>query len=99
MYTPADGARLTVTAACPISDDVVDVHGVDIVELGGVEEAACYLHHGEMVNIGEGYQALATWIEDNGYRTDGTAREVYLDSHPKPEAEWRTELQMPLIHS
>ncbi len=35
--------------------------------LSGVAEAACYLHKGTMDRIGEGYQALATWIEDHGY--------------------------------
>ncbi len=33
----------------------------------------------------------------NGYRTDGTAREVYLATHPEPEENWRTELQMPIV--
>ena len=42
-------------------------------------------------------RALAGWIEDNGYRTDGTAREVYLVSHPEPEERWQTELQMPIV--
>ena len=48
-----------------------------------------------MVDIGQ-LPALAVWIEDNGYRTDGTAREVYLVSHPEPQQDWVTEIQMPV---
>jgi DNA-binding transcriptional MerR regulator len=87
-YAPADGDRLRVMVACPVGDNgqILD----------GIEQAACYVHHGTMDTIGEGYQILATWIEDNGYRTDGTAREVYLVSHPEPQERWQTELQMPV---
>jgi DNA-binding transcriptional MerR regulator/effector-binding domain-containing protein len=97
-YAPTDDGRLTVTAACPINDDVT-VDGIDIAVLDRIGEAACYLHEGKMNSIGEGYQTLATWIEDNGYRTDGTAREVYVLSHPEPEERWQTELQMPIARS
>jgi effector-binding domain-containing protein len=64
-----------------------------------VAEVASYLYCGAMAGIAEGYQMLATWIEDQGYRTDGTAREVYLVSHPEPEERWETELQMPITRS
>lgn len=94
-YVPAGGERLTVTAACPVGGDVA-VDSLQITELDGIEQAACYVHHGTMVTIDEGYQILATWIEDNGYRTDGTAREVYLVTYPEPEERWQTELQMPV---
>lgn len=98
-YAPADGDGLIVTAACPIGDDltVTGVGGPPVVTLPGVAQAATYVHHGRMADIGEGYQALATWIEDNGYRTDGTARETYLVGHPEPEETWLTELAMPIV--
>ena len=88
-----------MTAACPIDDGptVSCVDGLDVVTLPGTEQAATYVHHGRMADIGEGYQALATWIEDNGYRTDGTARETYLVGHPEPEDAWLTELAMPIV--
>ncbi|PZG22892.1 MerR family transcriptional regulator [Spongiactinospora gelatinilytica] len=94
-YAPADGDRLTVTGACPIAADAT-AGPLEVTTLDGITAAACYVHHGPMAAIGEGYQALATWIEDNGHRTDGTAREVYLISHPEPEERWQTELQMPI---
>ncbi|RII17826.1 Multidrug-efflux transporter 1 regulator [Streptomyces sp. YIM 130001] len=97
-YAPEEGEKLTVTAACPIGDDVT-LDGVDISVLDGHDEVAVHVHHGAMLTIGEAYQTLATWIEDNGYLTDGTAREVYLLGHPEPEQNWRTELQMPITRS
>lgn len=97
-YAPLDGGKLAVTAGCPVADDV-DIDGIELSTLDAIEEAASYPHHGKMVDIGEGYQTLATWIDDNGHRTDGSAREVYLVSHPEPEENWRTELQMPIRQS
>jgi effector-binding domain-containing protein len=42
------------------------------------------------------WQALARWIDDNGYRSGEPAREHYLDC-PDDPAEWVTELQEPLV--
>lgn len=77
-------------------DAAVDSDALELTVLPEVARAACYAHLGEMSRIGEAYQTLATWIEDNGYRTDGTARAVYLVSHPEAESRWDTELQMPI---
>ncbi|MBN6041948.1 GyrI-like domain-containing protein [Amycolatopsis sp. 195334CR] len=93
-YAPAGGARLTVTAACPVGEDTVD--GVQLTVLDGIGQAACYVHHGTMATIDASYRILTTWIEDNGYRTDGTAREVHLVAHPDADDHWRTELQLPI---
>jgi DNA-binding transcriptional MerR regulator len=94
--TTKDG--LDITVGCPVAGEVGG-DTVRMVELPAVAEAACYLHQGTMASIDEGYQTLATWIEDQGYRTDGTAREVYLLSYPEPEEKWQTELQMPITRS
>lgn len=95
-YAPADGDGLTVTAACPVAESAT-ADSVRIEELDGIEQAACYVHHGAIATIGEAYQILATWIEDNGYQTDGRAREVYVVSYPEPEERWQTKIQMPVI--
>jgi effector-binding domain-containing protein len=97
-YAPTADGKLSVSAACTVADGVT-VDGLVISTLPAQEQVASYVHHGEMANIGEGYQILATWIDDNGYVTDGTAREVYLLSHPEPEEKWQTELQMPITAS
>ena len=70
--------------------------GVELVELPTIDSAATLVHDGVMAEIGASYQRLGVWIEENGYRTDGTAREVYLVSHPEPQQNWVTELQMPV---
>jgi effector-binding domain-containing protein len=41
-------------------------------------------------------QVVAQWIEDNGYRPAGYAREVYLDYDPEKAEEGVTELQLPV---
>jgi DNA-binding transcriptional MerR regulator len=99
-YAPDAGGGLrcqagfTVTEGATPGDDVPD--GIELVELPAIEHAATLVHHGVMAEIGASYQRLAVWIEENGYRTDGTAREVYLVSHPEPQENWDTELQMPV---
>ncbi len=40
--------------------------------------------------------ALAAWIEQQGYRPLGLAREVYVDYDPEHAATGVTELQVPL---
>ncbi|MEE4023750.1 MerR family transcriptional regulator [Gordonia sp. PKS22-38] len=97
-YAPTADGKLSVKAACTVADGVV-VDGLDTSILPVQEQVASYVHHGVMADIGEAYQTLATWIDDNGYVTDGTAREVYLVSHPEPEEKWQTELQMPVAAS
>lgn len=95
-YAPTDEGGLRVSAGFPIPTET-SLDSVRIQDLDRIERAACYVHHGTMATIGEGYQTLATWIEDNGHRTDGTAREVYLVGHPEPEERWQTELSMPIL--
>jgi effector-binding domain-containing protein len=38
---------------------------------------ACITHTGSIDNIQETYKAILKWIEENGYRIAGAAREVY----------------------
>lgn len=92
-YVTTETGGLEITVGCPVDSEV---ESLQVIELPAIPEAARYVYEGPMSGIDEGYQTLATWIEDNGYRTDGTAREVYLVSHPEPEQRWRTELQMPV---
>lgn len=46
-----------------------------------------------MDQVDQNYQALARWIEANGYEADGQSREIYLDC-PEDVSAWVTELQM-----
>lgn len=92
-YHPNAAHGLTVRACCPVPPS----SGMEPTrELPAMAIAARLRHNGPMATIGESYQLLATWIDTEGFRTDGSAREVYLVSHPEPQERWLTELQMPI---
>jgi effector-binding domain-containing protein len=50
---------------------------------------ACVIHHGPYTTIGEAYNALTRWVEGNGYRIAGAAREVNLQ--PPAQAGLQTD--------
>ena len=53
------------------------------------------MHRGSMANIMATIQILARWIDENGHRSSGYPREVYLET-PDDEDKWVTELQEPI---
>jgi effector-binding domain-containing protein len=89
---------ITVHAAFPISAEVPPGAGFDVVTLPPVAQAATALHEGPMSEAFRTGQRIATWIDDNGYRTvePGFAREVYLDCPPGEFEKWVTEMQVPV---
>ncbi|MFE6737376.1 MerR family transcriptional regulator [Streptomyces tubercidicus] len=72
--------------------------GFDIVTLPGLACAATVVHHGPMSRILPTAQNLAHWIDDNGYRSAGYARELYLECPPDQE-KWVTEIQEPVVRA
>ncbi|MBK5107822.1 MAG: GyrI-like domain-containing protein, partial [Anaerolineales bacterium] len=38
---------------------------------------ATVVHDGPFITIGEAYAAILKWIEANGYKINGPAREIY----------------------
>ncbi|MFD1542294.1 MerR family transcriptional regulator [Nonomuraea guangzhouensis] len=92
-YIPEDDGAVIVHAAFPVTVGPEDRHDFQIVALPGIETAATIIHHGSMEEVGSTFQALAHWIEENGYRASGLGREVYLHC-PDDLAEWVTELQI-----
>jgi DNA-binding transcriptional MerR regulator len=97
-YSPTDDGGLRCRAGITVTDGAVP-GGVDLVDLPALDVAATLVHRGAPATIEGSYQHLAVWIEENGYRTDGTAREVYLVSVPEPQQNWVTEIQMPVTTS
>ena len=90
---------ISVHAAFLIGDaEVGDDPGFQVVVLPAVEQAATALHEGAMSEAFRTGQKIATWIDDNGYRTvaPGFAREVYLDCPPGEFDKWVTEMQVPV---
>ncbi|GLV82250.1 hypothetical protein Slala03_19390 [Streptomyces lavendulae subsp. lavendulae] len=101
-YEPAHGGEpgsVLVHAGLPVAAAVraEDLGGgVRIVELPGVERAATVVHRGSMDGVLPTAQALARWIDANGHRSSGYARELNLDC-PEDRDRWVTELQEPLL--
>ena len=72
-----DGA-IVVHAAVPVVAEAGPDPGFNVVDLAEVETAAAIIHHGSMDDVMSTGQALARWIDANGYRSAGYAREVTL---------------------
>lgn len=90
----ADG-KVVVHAAVPVAGAVEDTNGLTITTLPGADKAVVLVHRGSMDNCMASWQAMARWIEDNGYTSTGYPREVYLGCPADPD-EWVTELQEPV---
>lgn len=87
-----------VHAGLPVAAGVrsEDLGGdVRVVVLPAVERAATVVHRGSMDSILPTAQALAQWIDANGERSGGYARELTL-ACPEDRDQWVTELQEPL---
>ena len=99
---PSRDGSIVVHAAVPVGtvDDTrphrtTAGHGFAIVELAAVDEAATIIHHGSMDDVLVTGQALARWIDANGYRSAGYVREITLEWSADPDC-WVTELQQPI---
>ncbi|NUR86244.1 MAG: MerR family transcriptional regulator [Nonomuraea sp.] len=90
-YVPEDDGTVMVHAGLEIAEP--GGVGFQVVDLPRIDLAATIIHHGDMDGVGPTFQTLAHWIEDNGYRSHGLAREVSLHC-PANAAEWVTELQL-----
>ncbi|MGV9213381.1 MerR family transcriptional regulator [Micromonospora sp. RB23] len=95
-YEPADdeGEAVVVHAGVSVAGGVAAVPDVTVRDLPAVGTAATIVHHGSMDDADRSVQALARWIEDNGYRPDGFAREVYLEYCQEAPEQGVTELQL-----
>ncbi|ALV47158.1 MerR family transcriptional regulator [Arthrobacter alpinus] len=95
-YEALDGGRVRVHAGCPVPDSVRDGE-FDVVTLPAVKQAATLIHRGTMDNVMPSVQALARWIDSNGFTSQGLNRELYLDYGMSDDPEqWVTELQEPV---
>lgn len=90
-----EGDGVVVHAGMPVDVERGGAHGLQVVDLPAIERAATILHHGSMDGVMPTVQALARWIEANGYRSAGYNRELYLECGEDRDA-WVTELQEPI---
>ncbi|WP_030988835.1 MerR family transcriptional regulator [Streptomyces sp. NRRL S-1813] len=72
--------------------------GFDVVTLPALDCVATVVHRGPMSRILPTVQNLAHWIDANGYRSAGYARELYLECPPDQE-NWVTEIQEPVVRA
>jgi DNA-binding transcriptional MerR regulator len=60
---------------------------------------ASTIHHGAYITLNAAHEAVARWIEANGYRISGPDREIYLyNRHPsrRDDPTYITEIQYPV---
>ncbi|MFE4976472.1 MerR family transcriptional regulator [Kitasatospora sp. NPDC056651] len=94
---PEGDGSVLVLAAVPVGPSArPDGHGFEVRDLAPIEEAATIVHRGSMDAVLGTSQELARFIEENGYRSAGYARELYLEC-PEDPAGWVTELQEPVV--
>ncbi|MGW1200891.1 MerR family transcriptional regulator [Streptomyces sp. NPDC002536] len=91
----ADGGdAILVHAAMPVATSAIG-SGFTLVDLPAIDSAATIVHRGSMDDVMPTVQALARWIDANGHRSAGFARELCLKA-PEDRAGWVTELQEPI---
>ncbi|MFE7313397.1 MerR family transcriptional regulator [Streptomyces sp. NPDC057555] len=91
---PEGGGRITVHAAVQVSAPLQD-GAFRILDLQSFDQAATIVHRGSMDAVLPTAQALARWIDSNGYQPSGYPREVTLEC-PENRDDWVTELQAPV---
>ncbi|MBX7266641.1 MerR family transcriptional regulator [Micromonospora sp. Llam7] len=95
-YDPADdGEAVVVHAGVGFDAGPAAARDFAVVDLPPVT-AATTIHHGPMDSADRSLQVLARWIEENDWRTDGYAREFYLEYWPEEADKGVTELQLPV---
>ncbi|MEE4592779.1 MerR family transcriptional regulator [Streptomyces sp. DSM 41524] len=93
---PEGGGAVTVHAAVQVSAPLREGEDLRILDLPSVDRAATIVHRGPMDAVVPTAQALAHWIDGNGYRSAGYPREINLEC-PENRDEWVTELQAPVV--
>ncbi len=68
----------------PFEGEVKEAGRVKVRTLPAVQTMACTLHHGPFQTVNQAYDAIVKWIEANGYRISGPAREVTLRATANP---------------
>jgi DNA-binding transcriptional MerR regulator len=91
-----EGDGVLVHAGLPLDVEPGGPHGLQVVDLPEIERAATIVHRGSMDAVMPTLQALARWIEANGWRSAGYNRELYLDCGEDRDT-WVTELQEPIV--
>lgn len=89
---------LDIEVAEPLAGPIRAGANVEVYELPAEERMACLVHKGPFSTMGKTYEALWTWMREQGYETRGPVREIYhkgdwLTDDPE---EYLTEIQAPI---
>ena len=89
-----------IEVGMPIADEITDSDRLKVYGLPEFETAACVVHSGPFATIGEAYDAIAKWMDENGYQSVGPWRELNLRP-PEPPGDQNdpntlTEIQFPV---
>jgi effector-binding domain-containing protein len=82
-----------------VPDEAKATPRINVYSLPGYEKAACLLYKGPFNNLGEPYDAIMKWMEENGYQIIGPCREVYLQeavAGKQDDPNTLTEIQFPV---
>ncbi len=77
----------------PLTDPAITIHDLPAGTM------ACAVHHGPYATLSQAYEAALPWIEANGYRVAGPARDIYLQatgSGDQNDAACVTEVMFPV---
>jgi len=89
------GEDVVVHAGIPVGPEVRSGRGFAVLDLPEIPRAATLVYRGAMEHVLPAWRSLEQWIDENGYRADGPAREWYLVYTENPD-DWVTELQVPV---
>ncbi|MFJ8578028.1 MerR family transcriptional regulator [Micromonospora sp. NPDC093277] len=96
-YEPeGEGEAVVVHAGATVGVDLAAARDFAVIDLPAIPTAAALVHHGSMDEVEATMQVLARWIEENGWRAEGYAREVYLEYCQNEPEKGVTELQIPI---
>jgi DNA-binding transcriptional MerR regulator len=89
--------HIDIEATVPIYKAVPSAEHAKIYTLPGIEQAACATLRGPLTQLSQTYETITRWIESNGYRIAGAAREVSHVCDISPDGDkWVIEVQMPI---
>ena len=89
-----------IEVTMPVGGEIAPEGRIRVYNLPAVATMACVVHNGPFATIGEAYDALAKWIDANGYQIVGPGRELNLrlpePSYNQNDPNTVNEIQFPV---
>jgi effector-binding domain-containing protein len=96
VYYNMDMENLDIGIGFPVAKELPDEGKIQAEEIPAGKYASC-LYTGPYDDIGDAYDALTAWVEENDYEATGLAYEFYLnDPSETPPEELQTHILFPL---